>query len=60
VRVVVADALFVNLEEAGAGKILGETEWYRISEYSANYRSSERGLLKEEVTKLEGLVLQEP
>lgn len=55
-----ADALFVNLEEAGAGKILGETEWYRLSENFANYRSSERGLLKEEVTKLEGLVLQEP
>jgi hypothetical protein len=28
VRVVVADALFVNLEDEEAGKILGETEWY--------------------------------
>jgi len=45
VRVVVADALFVNLEDEEAGKILGETEW-----------TLDRGVLKDAVKRLGELV----
>jgi hypothetical protein len=60
VRIVVADALFVNLQGGEEGTILGETEWYRHILNPLTFRSADRSTLKESVRKLEALILSDP